>query len=321
MGRSPSKMASLSLLQDYQTDSESEEEEEEEDGIVVTIDKKVLSDSSSRPSLKRPLPSIKPKVSQPVGLSPKKKLKPNKLNIKESVIDTQLNVQPFLNNVPDTIPLPSVINTMFSRTEEDDSVHDDPSLHEGRVRSFSHEKNNWASYVYIDLQDCDLDEARNFLTSELELEPIEKKHLSISRVVSLRHHWLQPLVDNLRKELSQEKVFHLSLDKLKVYVNDEKTRTFVGLEASGGCKQLSRLTEKVDGCLREFSLPPFYRPPSFHCSLGWCLGDQRSRIQPRLQKLQLKMVDLLEDDEDIGRLDVRQVTAKTGNKIFQFQLR
>ncbi len=34
---------------------------------------------------------------------------------------------------------------------------------QGRVRSFPHEKNNWASFVYIDVSDIDLDDVRNFL--------------------------------------------------------------------------------------------------------------------------------------------------------------
>jgi hypothetical protein len=34
---------------------------------------------------------------------------------------------------------------------------------QGRVRSFPHEKNNWASFLYIDVSDLDLDDVRNFL--------------------------------------------------------------------------------------------------------------------------------------------------------------
>lgn len=28
-------------------------------------------------------------------------------------------------------------------------VMDDPNFHEGRIRSFPHERGNWATYVYI----------------------------------------------------------------------------------------------------------------------------------------------------------------------------
>ena len=103
--------------------------------------------------------------------------------------------------------------------------------------------------------------------------------------------------------------------------NDDKTRTFVGLEATSGVKDLQKLTTNVDYCFSEYKLPVFYYPPSFHVSLGWCLGDMRSQIRARLQKLELKLVDILEDDGDLGRFCVKNVHCKTGNKIFQFKLK
>jgi hypothetical protein len=30
----------------------------------------------------------------------------------------------------------------------------------------------------------------------------------------------------------------------------------------------------VDRVLKEYNLPPFYYPPSYHVSLAWCLGDK-----------------------------------------------
>jgi hypothetical protein len=34
------------------------------------------------------------------------------------------------------------------------------------------------------------------------------------------------------------------------------------------------IIQAVDRVLREYNLPPFYYPPSYHVSLGWCLGDK-----------------------------------------------
>ena len=62
----------------------------------------------------------------------------------------------------------------------------DEAQHQGRIRSFPHEKNNWASFIYVDVSDLDLDEIRNFLVTELEVEPTEDVHVSLSRTVSLR---------------------------------------------------------------------------------------------------------------------------------------
>ena len=155
-----------------------------------------------------------------------------------------------------SVPLPKAINEMFQQEEE---VVDDPALHEGRSRSFAHQANSWATYIYLDVKAFDLEDARDLLLKELDLEPIPNPHLSLSKVVSLRHHWLPPLTASLQNSLSQERKFYLGLDKLQVYVNEECTRTFVGLTAGAGWGQLTRLTKKVDTALQEYNLPPFYR--------------------------------------------------------------
>lgn len=64
---------------------------------------------------------------------------------------------------------------------------DSAVFHKGRVRSFPHEKNNWASFIYIDVSDLELDEVRSWLVKELDLEPTEDTHVSLSRTVSLRN--------------------------------------------------------------------------------------------------------------------------------------
>ena len=38
------------------------------------------------------------------------------------------------------------------------------------------------------------------------------------------------------------------------------------------------MLQAVDRVLKEYNLPPFYYPPSYHVSLAWCLGDKVSRF-------------------------------------------
>jgi len=33
--------------------------------------------------------------------------------------------------------------------QDERHVQDDPALHDGRIRSFAHERGNWASLIYI----------------------------------------------------------------------------------------------------------------------------------------------------------------------------
>ena len=173
------------------------------------------------------------------------------------------------------VPLPRAINDMF---QQEEVVVDDPALHEGRSRSFTHQANSWATYIYLDTKAFDLEEARELLVKELDLEPIPNPHMSLSKVVSLRHHWLQPLTASLHNSLGQERKFYLGLDKLQVYVNDECSRTFVGLTAGAGWGQLSRITKRVDSALQEYNLPPFYRSVLFQLSLAhfFCSGRHLS---------------------------------------------
>ena len=295
----------LSLLQGYDSDHCSDNSSDSDDDITVTINQDVVQ------SNKRTIHSHN---NQKVEHSSKK----FKFNQKQ--LSGVKSLPQKYNLTSADIPLPASINAMFNERDVE-MVHDDPTLHQGRIRAFGHEPNNWASYVYIDLQDCDLDEAKNFIVKELDLEPIEHHHLSISRVVSLRHHWIEPFIQSLKSQLEHNKSFYISLDKLQVYSNDDRTRTFVGLEASVGNKELQKLTYSVDKCLKEYNLPSFYYPPSFHVSLGWCLGDMRAVIRQKLQKIELKLVDILDDDDDLGRFVVKSINCKSGNKIFEMKLR
>jgi len=342
----------LTLLQGYSSHSDSSDTESEDDGIVVTIDRRVI--SGDKPSIKkpqhrtgdRPGPKCQPRPSDihthpPHGNKrphprtqdhPSSKRKPEMkwekpcsppvgpVAVPVTVVSTldmpHYDLGQNLNEADSLVPLPREINDMFAEDEEDERARDDPALHEGRLRSFAHSKNSWASYVFIDLAELDLGEARNLLVEQLDMEPILNPHLSLSRVVSLRHHWLDPLMESLKQSLGMETRFHLSLDKLQVFVNDEGTRTFVGLTASAGWPQLTRISRRVDSCLAEYSLPHFYRPPTFHCSLAWCLGDRRAAIRACLQKLSLQLVDCLDDDVHL----VRTVNCKAGNKQFKFNL-
>ena len=46
------------------------------------------------------------------------------------------------------LPVPCDILSMFGGNDKPCAL-DDPDVHEGRIRSFPHERGNWASLVYI----------------------------------------------------------------------------------------------------------------------------------------------------------------------------
>lgn len=222
------------------------------------------------------------------------------------------------------LPLPSTLLDMFQDTEEQHV--DDCLQHGGRQRAFQHERGNWATYVYLPYEPEDvflelLDELRVSAAAHgVSLTLAEEFHVSVSKTVVLRHHWIQPVVQSLRSGLAQCRSCVCLADKLKVYCNDDKTRTFLGMEISTGCTQLLEMVKRVDQTMKEFNLSTFYEDPSFHVSLAWCVGDLTEKLQGAcVSKLQ-SLVDGHEDGPFQLRLSCKELRCKTGNKVFLFPL-
>ncbi|NXA53041.1 USB1 phosphodiesterase, partial [Nothocercus julius] len=153
------------------------------------------------------------------------------------------------------------------------------------------------------------------------LAPMDDFHVSLSQSVVLRYHWINPFVQSLKERLAPFHRFFCVADQVKVYTNQNKTRTFIGLEVSAGHFQLLELVSEVDRVMEEFDLPTFYKDPSFHISLAWCVGDLTSRLEGQcLQELQ-DIVDKFEDSAHLLRIQWEQIRCKSGNKYFSFPLR
>ncbi|XP_017160932.1 U6 snRNA phosphodiesterase-like [Poecilia reticulata] len=106
------------------------------------------------------------------------------------------------------LPLPGCLLSMFP-DDDDETLTEDSSLHGGRIRSFKHERGNWATYVYLPYHpEEEFEELLEELLSTLGAHgPIltqqEEFHLSLSQTVVLRHHWIQPFTQSLQSGLSQ----------------------------------------------------------------------------------------------------------------------
>ncbi|OWK15776.1 USB1 [Cervus elaphus hippelaphus] len=233
---------------------------------------------------------------------------------------------------------------MFPGTEE--GPVDDSAKHGGRVRTFPHERGNWATHVYVpyeageeflDLLDALLCRAQTYVPRLVRMEAF---HLSLSQSVVLRHHWILPFVQALKDRVASFQRFCFTADRVKIYTNQEKTRTFVGLEVTSGHAHFLDLVAEVDRVMEEFDLSTFYQDPSFHISLAWCVGDARLQMEgPCLQELQVNswresragaepevmlwkgIVDEFEDSEMLLRAYAEQIRCKSGNKFFSMPLK
>ncbi|KAM6380924.1 U6 snRNA phosphodiesterase 1 isoform 2-T2 [Pluvialis apricaria] len=194
------------------------------------------------------------------------------------------------------LPLPAGLP---GEPEPEEAVSDDSSRHGGRLRGFPHERGNWATHVYLpyrvqeeflELLELLVSRARSYVAS---LATMEEFHLSLSQCVVLRYHWIDPFVRSLKQRLAPFHRFFCVADQVKVYTNQNKTRTFIGLEVSAGHFQLLELVSEVDRVLEEFDLPTFYKD----------------------------IVDGFEDSAFLLRVQWEQIHCKSGNKYFSFPLR
>uniref|UniRef100_A0A8D0L4S6 U6 snRNA phosphodiesterase n=1 Tax=Sphenodon punctatus TaxID=8508 RepID=A0A8D0L4S6_SPHPU len=214
---------------------------------------------------------------------------------------------------------------MFRDQEEE--VIDDSTKHGGRLRTFPHERGNWATYVYmpyeaqedfLDLLQLLLSHNRTYATS---LTMMDEFHLSLSQNVVLRYHWINPFVQSLKEHAASFYRFFCTSDQVKVYTNQPKTRTFIGLEVTSGHSQLLELVSEIDKVMKEFDLPKFYKEPSFHISLAWCVGDMTNKLQGQcLQELQV-IVNRFEDSKFLLRIHWEEIRCKSGNRVFSFPLK
>nr|XP_017530117.2 U6 snRNA phosphodiesterase isoform X2 [Manis javanica] len=205
------------------------------------------------------------------------------------------------------LPVPDSVLHMFPGTKE--GPEDDSAKYGGRVRTFPHERGNWATHVYIpyearedflDLLDMLLLHAQTYTPRLVRMEAF---HLSLSQSVVLRHHWILPFVQALKDRVASIQ------------------RTFVGLEVTSGHAQFLDLVSEVDKVMEEFDLTTFYQDPSFHISLAWCVGDARLQLEGQcLQELQ-EIVDEFEDSEMLLRVHAEQIRCKSGNKFFSMPLK
>jgi len=218
------------------------------------------------------------------------------------------------------LPLPTELMEMFKEKALNEVEMVKSENHEGRVRGFPHERGNWATYVYIQFDsDKFCDDLEHLLTLSPELNRAKDFHISLSKTIVLRHHWIQPFVESLKLRLQHIKRFFLTYQALKFYTNEEKTRTFLGIQVDRGDSQLREIVEKIDECLREFKLTTFYEDPSFHVSIGWCVGDRQQELMKILPALQEKWLKYSEGGHS-RPTKICNITCKTGNKTFHFPL-
>ncbi|KAL3570071.1 hypothetical protein D5086_027320 [Populus alba] len=171
-----------------------------------------------------------------------------------------------------------------------------------RIRSFPHVQGNYALHVYIPvnippalkkevvqflnrislvvpgLHVVDADVPLDILCKDdhkLEQVALGREfHISLGRTVPIRVHQIDSVVAMLRQKLQFQKGYWIDFNKWEVFVNDDKTRTFLSLEVvTGGLPEITKQIQSVNDVYKLHNLPEFYKDPRPHISLAWALGD------------------------------------------------
>ncbi|XP_076762282.1 U6 snRNA phosphodiesterase 1 [Xylocopa sonorina] len=222
------------------------------------------------------------------------------------------------------LPIPGSI-LAWKGVPHHEEVHDDPSQHEGKARSFKHERGNWATLIYIN---CEPSEIMLSWMSSISRElPTkcnilsEQFHISITRTLILKFHWIESFVEETKKLCDQTKQFTLELLNIRAYTNDEKTRTFLGVECADSSGALTHFVKHVNKFLAEYNLPPFYEDVSYHISFLWCLGNNLAILNNETPSLTTKLNEFLVEYPEERYIHVTKIHLKIGNRLYAFKLR
>ncbi|XP_043654731.1 U6 snRNA phosphodiesterase isoform X2 [Drosophila teissieri] len=152
---------------------------------------------------------------------------------------------------------------------------------------------------------------------QVELQPNESLHLSLSRTVVLQYHQIDEFSRSLQAALNSSTGFAATLQGLRIYTNEERTRTFIAAPLDAAfAEKMTAILQPIDQVMLDYRLQQFYDPASFHVSLLWCVGDQEKVLNEKLTDLQ----ELLEDQDTLS-LAVNEVHLKSGNKDFTYTLK
>ncbi|XP_066587991.1 U6 snRNA phosphodiesterase 1 isoform X2 [Prorops nasuta] len=223
-----------------------------------------------------------------------------------------------------SLPLPDSI-LKWQGVVHHTTIIDDPSQHGGRIRTFKHERGNWATLIYTNyVPSVFMQTWIETIGNQLSITGntcFEQFHISFTRTLILKYHWIESFVDSLKKLCDKMSQFTLKILDFKLYCNEEKSRTFLGLECYNRDGILDQFVLALNNLLTEYNLPAFYEEASYHISLLWFLGDEKENLKRLIPPLTTKLNEFLTEYPEESYIHVDRIECKIGNKIYNFPLR
>ncbi|KAI8920980.1 hypothetical protein DFJ77DRAFT_496174 [Powellomyces hirtus] len=224
---------------------------------------------------------------------------------------------------------PKALDVRPSKDQPDKTVTSAPvaspadNVPERPPRTVPHIAGNWATYVYFafrpsaelqDLLDRMMTVIRETVPTAQAVDPLEGGlHVSLSRTIYLKVFQIDRFVQLLGKRMEGRRRFPMRFQKIGHYMNDEQTRSFLGLDVGSGGQQLKLFLKDVDNVIQQFGKQVFYETPLFHASFAWALGDALDTTF--IERLKKFYPDLM-----MEHVVLDCVTCVIGNKVFKWPL-
>ncbi|KAJ3172150.1 poly(U)-specific 3'-to-5' RNA exonuclease [Geranomyces variabilis] len=187
---------------------------------------------------------------------------------------------------------------------------------------------NWVTYIYLSFRpsatlDSLLSRILAALPERLGATAIDRLldpgslHISLSRTVYIKEFQIPQFVETLSRSYSeQQRAFPLRFHSISAYVNDDATRSFLGLDVSPftGCVGLAALSAIADKAMAAFGRQKYYEVPLFHASFASAPGKALFGTAEAL-------ADEFGTELRAEHVDLGDVTCRIGHKVWRWPLR
>ena len=138
------------------------------------------------------------------------------------------------------------------------------------MRNVAHTEGNFSSIVYIrvyfteglfefyqNLESFSKDHDKN----QILMIDKESLHISLSKTIYLNYHQIDRIVEKMQKAIECFSSFtcNFGMNSLKVFVNEQKTRTFLSLLVKNGKVHFFNVIDSVNKILESFKAETFFK--------------------------------------------------------------
>ncbi|XP_072960378.1 uncharacterized protein [Typha angustifolia] len=142
-------------------------------------------------------------------------------------------------------------------------------------------------------------------------------HVSLGRTVAIQVHQIDSIVAMLRQKFQCQRRYCMEFNKWDFFMNDEKTRSFLSLEVTGGgLLEITKQIHSVDEIYRLHGLPEFYKNPRPHISMLWASGDISHRLKQAIEELDKSQSNASSSRRHIFMCKFSSIVCKIGKKTY-----